>query len=151
MDEDCTTWYSLGMHIEHEAEIGAPPETVWRLTTEVERWPDLLEAFTSVQRLEPGPLAVGSSARIKQPGQPERTWTVTEITAPRRFVWETHGLGLRMVASHDIEPTAAGCRNTLAIDLSGPVGAVVGRVVAKRIAETIAVENSVFTAEAERA
>lgn len=144
-------WYTPCMHIEHAAPIGAPPETVWRLTTEVERWPDLLDAFTSVRRLEPGPLAVGSTARIKQPGQPERTWTVTEIDAPRRFVWETHGLGLRMVATHDIEATPSGCRNTLGLDLSGPVGAVLGRLAGRKIAETIANENSVFTAEAERA
>ncbi len=139
------------MHIEDTADIAAPPETVWRLTTEVERWPELLEAFTSLERLDAGPLAVGSTARIKQPGQPPRTWTVTEIEAPRRFAWETHGLGMRMVATHDLEPTAAGCRNTLAIDLSGPVGAVIGALAGRRIASTIADENAVFAAEAERA
>lgn len=139
------------MHIEHVAEIAAPPETVWRLTTEVERWPELLAAITSLERLDAGPLTVGSTARIKQPGQPRRTWTVTEMDAPRRFVWETHGTGMRMVATHDIEPTGTGCRNTLAIDLSGPVGAVVGAVGGRRIASTIADENAVFSAEAERA
>lgn len=139
------------MHIEHATDITAPPETVWRLTTDVERWPQLLEAITSLERLDAGPLAVGSTAKIKQPGQPLRTWTVTELEAPRRFVWETHGLGMRMVASHDVEPTATGCRNTLAIDLSGPVGAVIGAVAGRRIASTIAAENAVFTTEAERA
>lgn len=138
------------MHIEHVAQIAAPPETVWRLTTEVERWPELLDAITSLERLDSGPLAVGSRSKIKQPGQPLRTWTVTEISAPRRFVWETHGLGMRMVATHDIEPTDTGCRNTLAIDLSGPVGAVIGALAGRRIASTIADENAVFTAEAER-
>ena len=149
--EQCTKWYTPVMRIEHQAEITAPPEAVWRLTTDIERWPDLLDAMTSLRRLDEGPLRVGSSARIKQPGQPERTWTVTELAAPNRFVWETHGLGMRMVATHDIAATASGCRNTLGIELSGPVGSVMGRLVGKRIGETIAAESTVFTAEAERA
>jgi len=35
------------MRIEHTTEIGAAPETLWRLTTEVGRWPDLMPAFTT--------------------------------------------------------------------------------------------------------
>ena len=138
------------MRIEHTTEIGAAPETLWRLTTEVGRWPDLMPAFTTVERLESGPLHVGATARIKQPGQPPRTWTVTEYDEPKRFVWETRGVGLHMVATHDIEPTAGGCRNRLGIELSGPMGAVFGRLVGRRIAATIAAENAIFTTEAER-
>jgi carbon monoxide dehydrogenase subunit G len=138
------------MDIEHTAEIAAPPETVWALTVDVERWPALLPAMTSVERGEPGPMRVGATARVKQPGQGLRTWTVTECDEAKRFVWETRGAGLRMVATHDLEPTATGCRNTLGIHLSGPMGAVLGRLAGRRIAATIAEENAIFTREAER-
>ena len=55
------------MRIEHQAEITAPPEAVWRLTTDIERWPDLLDAMTSLRRLDEGPLRVGITSGASTP------------------------------------------------------------------------------------
>ena len=73
--------------ISHELEIAAPIERVWDLTLDIERWPELTPTITSVERLEVGPLAVGSSARLVQPRQSPRVWTVTDLQAPTRFAW----------------------------------------------------------------
>ena len=54
--------------------------------SDVERWPQWTESVTSVQRLEPGPLAMGSRARIKQPRLLRATWQVTAIEAGRSFL-----------------------------------------------------------------
>jgi uncharacterized protein YndB with AHSA1/START domain len=100
-------------------DIDAPPERVWAVISDVERWPQWTESMTSVQRLEPGPLAVGSRAHVRQPRLLPATWQVTQIEPGRSFTWETRSPGLLMVATHAVEPRAGGSRITLAVESAG--------------------------------
>jgi uncharacterized membrane protein len=140
----------VAMRIEHEVFIEAPVDTVWRLTTDLEAWPDMSKTMTSVRRVDDGPLAVGSSARVKQPGQRETVWTVTVVEPPTRFVWTARALGVEMVASHDLAAEGAGCRNRLSIDLAGRGGRVLGALVGRQIRRSLATENEGFKRHAER-
>jgi hypothetical protein len=106
--------------------------------------------MTSVERLDSGPLRVGSQARIKQPRQRLAVWTVERCDAPSAFEWSTRTMGITMTARHRIEPTATGCRNTLSIDMTGGLSRILGRFVGSSIAQTIATENECFQREAER-
>jgi uncharacterized membrane protein len=47
-------------------DIDAPPEKVFALLCDVERWPEWTPTMTRVQRLDQGPFAVSSSAQIQQ-------------------------------------------------------------------------------------
>jgi uncharacterized membrane protein len=105
--------------IEMTVDIDAPPERVWAVMSDVERWPQWTESITSVQRLEPGPLALGSRARIKQPRLLPTTWQVTAIEPGRSFTWETRSPGLRMVGIHAVEPRDGGSTARLAVESSG--------------------------------
>ena len=58
------------MHLEHSLEILAPAELVWAVTIDVERWSDWNPNIKSVERLESGPIGLGSTARIVQPQLP---------------------------------------------------------------------------------
>jgi len=107
------------MHREHSTVIDAPQSLVWRLTTEVTEWPSFMPTVQRVERLDAGPLRVGSSARIKQPAQSAAVWTVTRLVPAREFTWETRRFGLRMTGRHLLEPAGAGTRNTLVIDVTG--------------------------------
>lgn len=139
------------MRIQDSIAIEAPVEVVWRLTEDVERWPDMTPTITSVERLEPGPLGVGSTARIKQPGQRPTVWTVTEHEPCRRFVWGARSLGLRMTALHTLAETPGGCTNTLAVELGGPLAVLFGWLGRRRLAKVLATENAGFKREAEAA
>src|SRR5215213_5897034 len=86
---NCTIWYSRRMHLEHRLEIDTPASVVWDLTVDVERWPETTPTMTSVERLDDGPLGVGSQARIKQPAQRPTVWTVTRFEPGRHFAWAT--------------------------------------------------------------
>jgi uncharacterized protein YndB with AHSA1/START domain len=107
-------------YIEESIEIAAPPEAVWRVLVDVERWPEWTESMTSVRRLDAGPLAVGSEARVKQPGLRAATMTVTQINDGQSFTWETRPLPTVTVSAvHAIERIDAGSRVTLSIRSTG--------------------------------
>ncbi|HEX6422388.1 MAG TPA: SRPBCC family protein [Acidimicrobiales bacterium] len=137
------------MRIEHTIDIAAPPEKVWALTVDVESWPELSPTMTAVERLDEGPLRVGSTARVKQPGQRAKVWTVTAVEQGRRFAWASRVFGTDMTATHTLHPTGEGTANTLTIDVTGRASGLVGRVIGGQIHNTLATENAKFKQAAE--
>lgn len=138
------------MRIENEVTIEAPIEDVWALTIDVEGLSDVAETFVSVRRLDEGPIRVGSTARVKQAGQGERTWTVTTVEAPDLFAWETYVAGTRMLATHRLTSVDHGTRNHLTVELTGRGSRLVGALAGRRIRRAIATENAGFKQRAER-
>ena len=125
--------------LQHSIVIAAPPERVWAVLVDVERWPERIPTVDSVERLDAGPLAVGSRTRLRQPRLPEAVWTVTELTDGSSYTWESRSPGVTGIASHDVEPHPGGCRLTLALTVSGPlsgIGWLMTRSLAKRYVET---------------
>ena len=94
--------------ITHTLDIAAPIDTVWALTVDLESWPEMSPTMTSVQRLDDGPLRVGSQALVKQPAQRPTTWTVTRLDGPNLFEWTAKVLSVTMTASHQLEAIDAG-------------------------------------------
>jgi hypothetical protein len=92
------------MRIKHSIEIAAPVARVWKLTLDVEKWPDLTPTITRIEWLSEPPVRVGCQARIKQPGQRAKIWTVTEFEPERCFTWATRSLGLRGERCRNDEP-----------------------------------------------
>jgi carbon monoxide dehydrogenase subunit G len=137
------------MTIQSEIQIAADVERVWDLTVDVERWPTLTPTITSVERLEPGAMQVGSTARIKQPGQRPAVWTVTVCDEPKLFEWQTKSMGVTVVGRHQLEPTATGCRNTLSVDITGFGSGLMMRLVRRRLQRVIDTENAGFRRAAE--
>ena len=132
------------MYREHSTVISAPPSVVWRLTTDVERWTSFMPTVQAVTLLEPGPLHVGSSARVKQPGQTAAVWTVSTITPEAEFTWETRRMGLRMIGRHLLAPVDEGTRNTLSIEVTGRGAGLFGLFFGGMIARVIRQENEAF-------
>jgi uncharacterized membrane protein len=138
------------MIIRHALEIEAPIERLWALTIDVEGWPTFTPTVTCVKRLDAGPLRVGSRARLKQPGQPARVWTVTLVEPPRRFAWSTRLPGATMTGVHELQATGVGTRNVLRIELTGWASGLVALLLRIPIARAIATENQAFKAAAMR-
>ncbi len=108
--------------------IDAPPEKVFAILCDVERWPEWTSTMISVRRLESGPFALGSSARVRQPKLPPAVWRVSEFEDRRNFTWTSRSPGLRMTAGHTIEPKGAGSRVVLSFELSGFIAPLVSRL-----------------------
>lgn len=115
------TEFSISVHID------APPERVWDVMLDIERWAEWTKSVTSVTPLDPGALRVGTRARIRQPRLPPTVWRVTEIN-DRGFSW-TAGVGpARTVASHWVDPDGEGTRATLSLRFEGFLGPFVSRL-----------------------
>jgi uncharacterized membrane protein len=138
------------MRVENTITIDAPADVVWDLTMDVTRWPAMTSTVQRVERLDAGPLQVGSAARIKQPGQPSAVWTVTKLVANRQFVWRTTRLGLTMTGSHLLEDLGDGCRNTLTLDVAGRGARLFGMIFGGRLRKALETENAGFKATAQR-
>jgi uncharacterized protein YndB with AHSA1/START domain len=112
-------------------EVDAPPEVVFAVLVEVERWPEWTPTVTSVERLDGGgPLALGGRLRIVQPKVPPAEWTVTAFEPGRGFRLFSRSPGATVEANHWAEPAAGGSRSrvTLSVTFAGFLGRVIGWV-----------------------
>lgn len=55
------------MRFEKSIDIGAPPQRVWDVVSDLPAWPQRIETVETVELLTPAPLTVGSRLRLKQP------------------------------------------------------------------------------------
>lgn len=118
------------MRFEATIDIAAPADHVFGVYTDVEHWPEWTQSVTSVERLDDGPLRVGSRARIKQPRLPAAVWEVTDVVPDRSFTWVARGPGIVTTGSHVITPISGEGRVTVAASLEqgGPLGPLLGRL-----------------------
>ena len=125
--------------LKHTVTIAAPPEQVWTVLVDVERWPERIPTVDGVERLDAGPLAVGSRTRVEQPRLPTAVWTVTELADGSSYTWESRSPGVTVTAAHEVEPHPDGSRLTLAVTVSGPlsgIGWMLTRSLTQRYVET---------------
>lgn len=120
------------MRFEKVVTISAPAQTVWDVITDLESWPEMTASMSSLERVDDGPLVVGSRVRIKQPKLPAMEWTVTALVDGQRFVWESPGLGVRTSAAHTLLEVPGETTLRLEIEqhgmLSAPLGVLTARL-----------------------
>ena len=134
------------MDIVETFDIDAPAAVVWSVIADVERWPTWTDSIDDVRITSTGPLAVGSTAQVKQPGMPRATWTVKDWEPGRSFTWEATGPGIRTSGVHTVEPTGDGTsRATLAVHESGPLDGVMGLLFGSRFRRFVAMEAAGLT------
>jgi uncharacterized membrane protein len=100
-------------------DIDAAPDAVLAVMSDVEHWPEWTASVTSITRLDSGPFAIGSRARIRQPKLLPALWTVSAIEPARGFTWISKGPGILVTAHHSIEPRSGGSHVTLSIRYDG--------------------------------
>ena len=113
-------------------EIDAPPDVVFTVLSEIERWPEWTPTVTRVERLGDvdAPFGTGTRLRIVQPRVPPAEWTVTAFEAGRGFRFVSHSPGATVEANHWIEPAGSGDRSTvsLSVTFGGFLGRLIGRM-----------------------
>lgn len=131
-------------------DIAAPPDRVWEVMSDVERWHEWTPSITKITRRDRGPLVVGSRAVIRQPKFPPAHWTVTEIDPGKSFTWVSAAPGMRVIARHWVEPAPGGSRATLSMSLEGLLGGVFGTMTKAITERYLAFEAAGLKARSER-
>ena len=117
------------MQEERTAQISAPPEGVWAIMVDIERWPEWTESIRSAELLSAAGLGFGSEVRLGVKGSPAKSlWRVTEFTPARSFTWESTSVGVHTVATHIIEPDGDGTKVTLIVEISGLLATILSPV-----------------------
>jgi uncharacterized membrane protein len=137
------------MRFEDSVTIDAAAARVWAVYSDVERWPEWTASVTSVELLDPGPLRVGSRARIRQPRLPVAEWTVTDLDEGRSFTWVARGPGVRTTGTHLVERDGDRARATAVLEQGGPLGPVVGLLTRGLTRRYLAMEAAGLKARAE--
>ena len=110
--------------------IDAPPQHVWNVMTDVERWPEWTASVLRVRRLDSAAFGVGSRARIRQPMFLPAVWEVTRLEPGRSFTWVTRSPGLLVTGSHAVQRSGTGSLAKLSVAydglLAGPVARLLG-------------------------
>jgi hypothetical protein len=125
----------MAIEYEQTIHVDTSPDTVWRVYTDVESWPEWTTSMQKIQLVDDGPLALGSKAKVKLRGAPETIFVVTELAEGRSFTWESNAWGLKSVAYHTVRPDGDGSIVTLGVRLSGPLATVLAplfRSIARR-------------------
>ena len=139
------------MILTNTIDIAAPIARVWSLTEDIEQWPTITPTMTSIVRLDNGPLKVGSTARVKQPRQRARVWTVTRFDPNETFAWQSRILGMPVVGTHSMASRGDGSTaNTLTLEMSGVMSRFTGRILTSTLRQALATENAGFKQHAER-
>ena len=115
-------------HIYTTIDIQAPPDRVWAAVRDIEHWSEWTPTVISVRSLDPGPLAIGTRAIVRQPKLLPARWQITELEDGRSFTWITRGPGILVTARHSVEGAANGSRAMLSLDVSGPLGPLCARL-----------------------
>jgi hypothetical protein len=95
---------------------------------DIDRWPEWTSTMTSVRRIDRGPLAVGSRARVRQPKLPPAIWEVTEFDEKSGFTWISRSPGAQVAGGHRVEATGTGCIATVSLQFSGLFGPLLARI-----------------------
>lgn len=120
------------MTFEETIEIAAPAERIAATMIDVARWSEWTASITRIERLDEGPLRIGSRARVVQPKLMPLVWEVTALDPAKGFAWQAPAPGVFTVGEHWVAPGSGPgrCRVTLTIRQSGWLAPVIGMVFA---------------------
>ena len=139
------------MLTEDSIEIDAPPQLVWEVFSDVERWPEWTDSVTSLVGRDGSNLAVGKRFSIKQPGMSKLDWKVTEIDPGLSWTWVQRSPGVNVSARHHVIAQPGG--RTLVrqqLEQRGVLGALVGRMMIKKTKRFLELEAHGLKARSEQ-
>ena len=113
-------------------DVAADAGSVWRILTDLDRWPDWGPSVRSASTADGDPLAAGSRGTVTTVGGLRLPFVIDELTPGRSWSWTVAGV---RATDHRVDPTVDGCRVTLAVPLFAAPYLVICRIAVRRIEE----------------
>lgn len=121
-------------------DTATPMSVVWSRLIDVENWPSWTASMTRIERLDGGPLRVGSKARIHQPKGRPTVWEVTALTEGHEFTWQNRQPGILTIGRHVLTAAPPGTHILLALEHRGPLAWLARLLAGRRMAEYVRME-----------
>jgi hypothetical protein len=108
---------------EQAVEIQAPPDIVWQVMSDIDRWPEWTPTVRRVERDASSPGGPGAEAKLWIRGAVGSSrWRITSWIPGVGFTWESRiAPGVLSVASHEVAAQRDGSIVLLRVALSGPL------------------------------
>ena len=121
--------------------INASQADVWKVLSDVAHWHEWTPTVSKVEVLDQPELKLGSRYKIYQPKLQPAVWTVTVLTPPSNFTWESRMPGMLMVADHILKPVNANQTElTLTFAFQRFLGEIIGKLYRNTVESYIATE-----------
>jgi hypothetical protein len=116
------------------AHIDAPAAEIWTHLIDLEAWPTWAAQFETLERLDAGPLGVGSRVRVKPRSMPSGVWTVTEFEEGSMFTWAASlGPDLRLIGGHELLHRDDGTDAEFWLEATGVLGVLLSPVLRRSL------------------
>jgi uncharacterized membrane protein len=121
--------------------INANQEAIWKVLSDVAHWNQWTPTITKVDVLDTPELKLKNRYKVYQPKLQPAVWSVTVLTPPSCFIWESQMPGMVMIAGHTLKPTGASQNElTLTFLFQGALGAIIGRLYRNTVESYLATE-----------
>jgi uncharacterized membrane protein len=121
--------------------INANQEAIWKVLSDVAHWNDWTSTITKVEVLDTPELKLNNRYKVFQPKLQPAVWSVTVLTPPSSFIWESKMPGMVMIAEHMLRSTGTNQNElTLTFSFQGRLGAIIGRLYRNTVQAYLATE-----------
>ena len=121
--------------------INANQESVWKVLSDIAHWHEWTPTVTKVEVLDTLELKLNNRYKVYQPKLQPAVWTVTVLTPPSNFNWESRMPGMLMLAEHIVRAiSATQTEVTLSFAFQGFLGEIMGRLYRNLVESYIATE-----------
>lgn len=121
--------------------INASPAAIWQVLADVERWPTWTPTVLNVEPLTRDGFRIGAKYRVTQPKLRPGVYEVTERVPHQAFTWVQKAPGATMIADHRLTAfDGSGTEVELSFSTEGLLGAILGSLKAKTIADYVKTE-----------
>ena len=112
--------------------INTGQEAAWKVLSDVAHWHEWTPTVTKVEVLDTPELKLGNRYKVYQPKLQPAEWTVTVLTPPSNFNWESKMPGMTMIAEHHVNAVSTDQTEvTLKFAFQGFLGEIIGRMYGK--------------------